>query len=338
MLLAASLVVLMVSVASLGASAAVTITDFKASPRPDGSIQVSWHTESEEEITAFRIYRGQAQDQLGELLQDSLISATGLLTGNDYKYMDSRTTPGSTYYYTLEEIRSDGTLAKFPDKAVATASVLATSTSTITPTPTPSLTRTPSRTPSRTPTRYPTYSYIATALPTLRPTATRRFTVTPLPPPTALPTATRLPTQPQPVQRAIATPAPGRVTTPTGRAMYPVATATQPLLPLVTPSPTPEQPAPGELTSGTEAALVQLLPSATFSPTASPVVTPTPQKVARLLLSTPDMRPTPQPAPTSTEDSGGNTRWLVAAGSGALGLALFAAISTAVVWYVRKPR
>jgi hypothetical protein len=327
MLLVTSLVVLIVMVTSLGVIAAVGVTEFKASPESDGSIRVYWHTETEVDITSFRLYRAQSQDEIGELLQDSLIDATGDLAGNDYHYIDSHVTPGITYYYTLENLPS---LDRFANKAVATASVPATPTSTATPRATPS----PTNTPTRTPTRRIT-PYILTPVPTDRPTATRLYTITPPPAPTALSTATRPPVQFQPAQPATVTPAPGRVTTPTGQAII-LAPTPMPTIALpMASSPTTEQASSGNLIEMTETPTAELTSSASPSPTLSPVVTSTPQKAARFLLATPGALPTPRPTPTPAEDSDRNTRWMMVTGGGILGLTLLAGIIAALIWYAR---
>ena len=280
--LAAFLLVLAGALVSSDASAAVGLLYFRATAQIDGPILLEWKTETEQDVSAFRLYRAESEGVEPTYLEGSQQAAQGSsLSGYLYFYSDRNVTPGVTYYYTLAEVVA-GFPSMLPGPASATALVPATPTSTPTITPSATLTLTPSRTASRT-----VRSYAALPEPaTDRPTATRRFTVTPVPPDTPRPAApTRPPAQlaqPAAAQRPAPTVGPGRVTTPTGRAvaLLPSATATLGMPPAPVPS---ETPTPEPVASPV------LPPTLTLEPTP----TSTSQKIARLIIDTPQVEPRP---------------------------------------------
>ncbi len=77
-------------------------------------VVVEWTTASELGTAGFNLYRSDAPD--GELrkINDRLIPAsTDPLTGGSYRYVDQEVIPGTTYYYQLEEVESNGSASRY---------------------------------------------------------------------------------------------------------------------------------------------------------------------------------------------------------------------------------
>lgn len=281
-LIAAIAAVAIASVLALSARAQVTLTRFTATPQTDRSIRIEWEMTAVPNSVTFSLYR--ADNQNGPW-DTPLAQVPPVNAGSSaYGYVDpaNNVTPGTTYYYKLQ----DNTGAWYgPVTAVVPVASTATATATTTgATATATRTRTP----------YPRYVYnTATPLPTDPPTATRRFTNTPKPPTagpaTQPPIATARPIVLPTVVRA--TLGPARITTPTPNPQAPAAIAPAP------PTAAPVAPAAQAITTlptapasptelPTSTATVKLRPSATPSMTATPAVFAAKSKVQKTPTTT----------------------------------------------------
>lgn len=144
-------------------------------------VTVNWTTNNEPDVDGFYVLRstdGQNFSPISDLIERS----GSALSGASYRFIDSGRTSGTTYYYRLQILRTDG-LSIFSDihSAVATDATAtitptpgptATSTRTPGPTPTwtippPTRTNTPTRVPQQQPTRIPSHTpTVRTSTPT----------------------------------------------------------------------------------------------------------------------------------------------------------------------------
>jgi hypothetical protein len=69
------------------------------------SVEVSWQTTQESELTGFNVYRSDAPDGESVQVNDALISAEA---GSSFSLTDSEVEAGTTYYYKLEGLTADG--------------------------------------------------------------------------------------------------------------------------------------------------------------------------------------------------------------------------------------
>jgi len=70
---------------------------------------VFWNTASETNLLGYNLYRNSCSDISNAVkLNSVIIPATGLVTGNNYRYYDSETALSDTLYYWLESISYDG--------------------------------------------------------------------------------------------------------------------------------------------------------------------------------------------------------------------------------------
>jgi hypothetical protein len=73
------------------------------------SIVIEWSTASELDTAGFNIYRSEAPKGDAILVNDKVVSAsTEPWIGGNYKYIDNNVTPGTIYYYWLEDIGMSG--------------------------------------------------------------------------------------------------------------------------------------------------------------------------------------------------------------------------------------
>ena len=88
---------------------AVTLSSFTAE-WDGGEVLVAWETVLEIDTVGFNLWRSKALDGEYERVNAALIPAAspGGVWGGSYAYADADVTPGTTYYYRLEEIESDG--------------------------------------------------------------------------------------------------------------------------------------------------------------------------------------------------------------------------------------
>ncbi len=226
--------------------AAVTLMDFEAEVQQDG-ILLKWETGSEINNVGFYLYRATDPASRGEML--IFIESTLEVTGDYYEYLDEEVIPGTTYYYTLGALDTNGNV-EYSDPVTATFPLPVTPTPTVIPSPTPTATASPTASPNTTdtpgstatatsaasqpstPTRTPTRAPLSTSTPTPTWTAVPGVTNTPgatntpsptptflFTPPPASPTAQPIPETPTPPLPATAAPpaaAPEPPSLPTG--------------------------------------------------------------------------------------------------------------------------
>lgn len=131
------------------------------------TIDVTWTTNLEPDVTGFYVLRGQSPDslsQIGEFIPRRGSALSGVISP-PYTYVDAGLENGVTYYYRLQIVRASGS----PDYSQIVG--LAANIPTITPTFTISPTRT-------NPPPIPTSTPRPTAIPTQRPTSVPTWTAT----------------------------------------------------------------------------------------------------------------------------------------------------------------
>ena len=79
----------------------------------DDMISVTWATVSEEELAGFNLYRSLDPSELGQRLTDVPITPQnpGQPLGASYEWIDATVEPDTTYYYWLEVLDTDGSVA-----------------------------------------------------------------------------------------------------------------------------------------------------------------------------------------------------------------------------------
>ncbi len=86
------------------ASLPVELSTFNATP-VDGSILLSWRTESEVENLGFNIYRSESKAGPFDRINGLLIEGAGnSATYHEYEYTDGHVKPGQRYFYYIEDI------------------------------------------------------------------------------------------------------------------------------------------------------------------------------------------------------------------------------------------
>ena len=272
--------------------AVVTLVGFTASAG-DGQVLLEWKTESEIDNAGFYVHHSTAEAGEYIPISDFIPSEGDGVIGAEYSFLDQDVQNGTTYYYKLESVATDGSsefhgpisaipgaqptatlMATLTATPTATGTATATATATLTPPPTATLTAalTATRTPTMTPSPLPTATSLPTMTPTPLPTATSPPTTTATATPPTLPTATSVSTTPYP-------PLPTATSVPT-----------TPYPPLPTATSIPATPYPP-------------LPTATGlpRPTSTPASTPAATRIATATLS-----PTPSGDTTSTSDPAGS--------------------------------
>jgi len=96
----------------------VVLVSLNGVARPDG-VLVTWQTASELEVLGFNLLRAEAGSEW-VLLNEVLIFAecAGAEWGADYGYRDGAVALGTTYYYLLEIVKSDGSVERYDVPAV----------------------------------------------------------------------------------------------------------------------------------------------------------------------------------------------------------------------------
>lgn len=86
----------------------VELSSFTATPR-EGGVRLEWTTQSESENLGFHIYRSDSEQTGYHPITMELIPGAGTSpTVHSYKYLDRSVVDGSTYYYRLVDISTDG--------------------------------------------------------------------------------------------------------------------------------------------------------------------------------------------------------------------------------------
>jgi hypothetical protein len=348
---AATVVVLVVAlwIVSLAvwpaARAAVGLSAFTATADPaTGTIQVTWATETEVDVAAFRVLRNTTPETAGAQQVDQQPARGTPVTGADYSFADTTATPGATYYYWLYELTVDGQLNLLRTSLMAedyVSAALPGATPTATPTATPLATNTPTAT-------RPATSTPITATPLRTSTPTSTFPATSSTTATPVVRSGITPTVPQPGSTPIPQPSPIAATPATASlATAPVSPpAQQPSAPAIIPAapvPPGDQPlsTAGAAGSPAGAASGEASGQASVAPGATPMVA---LATAQVLATRPTVgvdqpsallqaRPTatPQPRPRTADRS--NTTSLVAiVGGGTLCGASLLILAAIVVW------
>jgi len=79
------------------------------------SATITWETASEVDTAGFNLYRSTSPDGPWQKINDQLIPPSDdPVSGGSYKFVDKSATPGTTYYYQLEEIELSGGSNRFP--------------------------------------------------------------------------------------------------------------------------------------------------------------------------------------------------------------------------------
>jgi hypothetical protein len=80
----------------------------------NAEVVVEWTTASELSTLGFNLYRSDLKDGIYEKVNDVLIPASpDPLTGGNYTYLDNQVKAGTTYYYQLEDVESDGNTSRY---------------------------------------------------------------------------------------------------------------------------------------------------------------------------------------------------------------------------------
>ena len=335
------------------ALAAVGLTSFDvARGDNDSQLVITWTTETEVDILAFKLKRATVEDANAATDVATLPALGSGVNGSDYEHQDNGLTSGTRYYYWLYELTSTG------DQNLLTAPKNGTpgGEAQVSPTAPPTVTNPPAAN-TATPTQP------ATAVPTAtQPAGNAPSTNTPVPTNTQAPTNTPVATNtPIPINTSVAAAAaanaPASTNTPvptntpeTAEQTNPAASATDTGLPDVQSAPLAvgeATPAPdtggGERTE--QGADVTATPSNPVEEAAATglnsVDSPTAQAVAenaaQVTTAAPDTqptiaRPTATPRP-SRSDSGGSTTGLLAViGGGSLLAAALLAVVAFFIW------
>ncbi|MBN1978653.1 MAG: S24/S26 family peptidase, partial [Anaerolineae bacterium] len=110
------LIFLLLGVSVISVAAAVTLNSFEAALQGD-SVLITWETASEVDMAGFHIQRApyvtpekkNCNDVPGRTrINTALIPSKGDIIGASYAYTDTNVVAGSTYYYCLEAVETDG--------------------------------------------------------------------------------------------------------------------------------------------------------------------------------------------------------------------------------------
>jgi len=104
---------------------AVTLADFVVQAQfPEPAADLQWSTLSEVGVVGFNLYRADEPGGLRQKLNASLLPAShpGQMRGDIYNYQDLSGTPGRTYSYWVEALKSDMEVEELGPQAVTLAS------------------------------------------------------------------------------------------------------------------------------------------------------------------------------------------------------------------------
>jgi len=88
----------------------VTLSSFTAIPNQLNYVQIAWITQSESNLTGFRLLRGHADNLVNAQDLGVLISATNTSSQQFYSYVDSEVTAPASYFYWLAALEMDGSV------------------------------------------------------------------------------------------------------------------------------------------------------------------------------------------------------------------------------------
>ncbi len=96
--------------ANVAQTTAVTLSSFKVPEVDQGRVILNWTTASEINTAGFNIYRSDSKDGPWTRINPQIIpSASEKVMGGKYRYEDTTTQSGKTYYYQLEDVEFNGT-------------------------------------------------------------------------------------------------------------------------------------------------------------------------------------------------------------------------------------
>lgn len=101
--------------------AAIVVITQVLQPRP---ITVEWQTETEINAAGFNVYRAMAEAGPYTKINEQLIPVQGGPTaGASYTFVDDVVSPGTTYYYRLEDVELDNSTEQHPPIAYDAPSI-----------------------------------------------------------------------------------------------------------------------------------------------------------------------------------------------------------------------
>ncbi|MCD4818019.1 MAG: T9SS type A sorting domain-containing protein [Candidatus Cloacimonetes bacterium] len=86
----------------------VELSQFTVAQTQGEYVTIGWTTQSETDMSGYKVYRSNDNDQNNMVVISELIQAENLAQSNDYQYNDSDVEVNSTYYYWLQAIALDG--------------------------------------------------------------------------------------------------------------------------------------------------------------------------------------------------------------------------------------
>lgn len=83
-------------------------------------VTIEWTTVTEQNTAGFLLYRSTEPAGDFSLITDEIIVSQGnAFAGANYSFADTGTTPGTTYYYLLEEVENDGTSNRYVEDMIS---------------------------------------------------------------------------------------------------------------------------------------------------------------------------------------------------------------------------
>lgn len=86
----------------------VELSHFSVTINSGSKVTVTWVSESESNLTGYRIYRGNSNDFADAILLDGFITATNTSQQQTYVYTDAELNSSGKFYYWLEHLEMDG--------------------------------------------------------------------------------------------------------------------------------------------------------------------------------------------------------------------------------------
>jgi len=294
--------------AALPTSAAVTLTEFSATPQDNGTIRITWAAATELDIASYQLFRADTPSPTGWGSPIYEVAAGGSVSPANYEHIDGAVTPGVTYYYMLSDISVGGDVGE--NGPVQARISMGNETATYTPTATATLN--PNVPTATTGPGSGSGGIVGTAtLTSAPPTATRQYTNTPVSAPVGTagltsPTVAVVVTRVTPTVPVVG----AAIVTPTGQPLLPT-TAPAALLPTALPATLPPMPSP------TDAVVAQVTDAGpqTATPVPAREVTPV------VFAASETQEPTAVTQQDVASQGSRNMNTALAIGGGALGLA-----------------